>query len=1196
MNTNTPEAIIDTTAPESEEKPRSSRARLIGIFLAAVGFIVLLVVGVAYYAYITYLDPAALKKQVETSAGLALGLPVSVGEVSLRWPTITMTGMRVGDPASRTLPLVEIGMAAATPDFFELLSGKVMLESVFVSSVSAKLTRAEDGSVVLPPGMTAASGAKPAEPSAGIDFDVRGLPLRQLEIEQVRVSLDDLAAKKAFAAVMPHLLVKKSLSGTALPIDTKITVEGIGNVAIKGELRPPEKLQAKIHIEGIEVGTLRQVLPASVELPAGLGVASLLADVVLTGSGRLSVRNVSLKCTPDIDVKGEFEAASLSPLQGSATIALEPLPVKRLMELAGKYLPPMPDVKIDEGRLGGEVRFGIAGGEMRDISAWAKPQGLVVRHAMLPAPLKLAQGGVKYDEGRVEWEKLAAEIRGITVKSDAGKVDIAKMTGRGDLSIRLDMSVLTGDLKKFIPEAVLRAKPEGTAAFTGSVEIDADGPTLTGELEGGSIRAVPAPGMSPVKLDALKLTLTRVNAKSGTIAVRECKGSALGMTATLQGSVKNGADPSFDLKANATADLAALKEALPIENALFKKQARLSGTAVVDATIGGSLKKPQPAGKLELTNVDFSIAAHGVHVTGISGTAAIDPDKITIGRLAANIFGGKLAIAGSLADYLEKPRVAASGTLHNADLGEIRTLIASNVPDFPADLGFNGRADLDIVVKGSADQPEFSGNAVLAGAGLTHPAILRPIRGIVGPIRFDQRGLTTEGLQMGWGSSTVRLVGRMESWSGFKMAFQYDVQPLDLTDIGEFFLAGTGYRAQGSGTGAGKISGPIAKIVVDGAAKLPSGVFEAPVSKGGSTFKFPFTDLTAPFRFTDGILAITGARANLFSGEMTASGKVFVRETPIRFGFDTRVKSLQTQEFLATNTTMKNVLQGGLDMSFIATGTTVGLNSLDGASTMSMASGSYKAPPVAAQIFNAVDLSQLSSGVVKSLQGHFVFKNGRMNSDDLVFKSPFGQLSYKGSVGLDTTLDGTANLVLPREICQGSKVLRDLVGNQPSLEIPVGVRGSLLSPGVDLRLDKLLKKAAENKAKDALMDILGGKKEQAPQPVASGTTGAAAPEAKKKGIGDILGGELGKILGGKKPAQEPVQPHPAPVATAPAPAGVTGAAQPASSPVVVTGTAQPASAPAPVVATQPKPLPPEKQIKKELKDIEKDLKKLFKFK
>ncbi|HQG27333.1 MAG TPA: AsmA family protein, partial [Candidatus Ozemobacteraceae bacterium] len=234
MNTNTPEAIIDTTAPESEEKPRSSRARLIGIFLAAVGFIVLLVVGVAYYAYITYLDPAALKKQVETSAGLALGLPVSVGEVSLRWPTITMTGMRVGDPASRTLPLVEIGMAAATPDFFELLSGKVMLESVFVSSVSAKLTRAEDGSVVLPPGMTAASGAKPAEPSAGIDFDVRGLPLRQLEIEQVRVSLDDLAAKKAFAAVMPHLLVKKSLSGTALPIDTKITVEGIGNVAIKG--------------------------------------------------------------------------------------------------------------------------------------------------------------------------------------------------------------------------------------------------------------------------------------------------------------------------------------------------------------------------------------------------------------------------------------------------------------------------------------------------------------------------------------------------------------------------------------------------------------------------------------------------------------------------------------------------------------------------------------------------------------------------------------------------------------------------------------------------------------------------------------------------------------------------------------------------------------------------------------------------
>lgn len=1191
MNTNTPEAIPETAAHEGEEKPRSSRARLIGIFLAAVGGIVLILVGAAYYAYITYLDPAALKKQVETSAGQALGLPVSVGEVSLRWPTVTMTGLRVGDPASEAQPLVEIGLVAATPDFFELLSGKVMLESVFVSSVSAKLTRSADGAIVLPPGMTAAPGAKPTEPSAGIDLDVRALPLRQLEIEQVRLSLSDLASKKTFVAVMPHLAVKKSLSGTALPIDTKITVEGIGNIAIKGELQPPEKLQAQIHIEGIEVGTLRPLLPPSVELPAGLGVVSLLADVALTSAGRLSVRNVSLKCTPDIDVKGEFEAASLSPLQGSASITLEPLPVKRLMELAGKYLPPMPDVKIDEGRLGGEVRFGIAGGEIRDVSAWAKPHGLTVRHAMLPAPLKLAQGSVKYDEGRVEWEKLAAEMRGITVKSDGGKVDIAKMTGRGDLSVRLDLAALTTDLKKFVPESVLRAKPEGSAAFTGNIEIDADGPTLTGELEGESIRAVPAPGMAPVKLDALRLTLTRVNAKSGTIAIRECKGNALGMTASLQGSVKNAADPVFDLKANAVADLAALKEALPIENALFKKQAKLSGTAVVDATIGGSLKKPQPAGTLELKNVDFTIAARGVHVAGVSGAASIDPRRISIDRLGANVFGGKLAISGSLADYLEKPRVSASGTLHNADLGEIRSLIASNVPDFPSDLGFNGRADLDIVIKGAADQPEFSGNAVLAGAGLTHPAILRPIRGIVGPIKFDQRGLTTEGLQMGWGSSTVRLVGRMESWSGFKMAFQYDVQPLDLTDIGEFFLAGTGYRAHGSGTGAGKISGPIAKIVVDGAAKLPSGVFEAPVSKGGSPFKFPFTDLTAPFRFTDGILAINGARAKLFSGEMTASGKVFVRETPIRFGFDTRVKSLQTQEFLSTNTSMKNVLQGGLDMNFVATGTTVGLNSLDGNSSMTMASGSYKAPPVAAQIFNALDSSQLSSGIIKSLQGRFIFKNGRMNSDDLVFKSPHGQLSYKGSVGLDTTLDGTANLVLPREICQGSKVLRDLVGNQPTLEIPVSVRGSLLSPGIDLRLDKLLKKAAENKAKDALMGILGGKKEQAPQPVASG---AAAPEPKNKGIGDILGGELGKILGGKKPAQEPVQPQPVPAATTPAPAGVTGAAQPSASPAPVASA--PVAVPAPVAATESKPLPPQKQIKKELKNIEKDLKKLFKFK
>lgn len=1184
MTNNFPEAISETTSHENEEKPRSSRARLIGIFLGAIGFIVLLLCGAIYYAYVNYLDPAALKRQVEENAGKILGMPVSVADVSLRWPTITMTGLRVGDSASESLPLVEIGMVAATPDMFELLSGKVMLDSVFVSSVSVKLTRAADGTFVLPPSRTPAVGVTPTGKGAVIDLDVRGLPLRQLEIEQVRLTLNDLASKKTFAAVMPRFAVKKSLSGVALPLETEIAVDGFGTIALKGELQPPEKLQMKFTLDGVNIEKLRPLLPATIELPAGLGLANLSGDVTLLSSGKLSVHGIVLKCAPDIAVTGEFDADRLSPLQGSASIVLEPLPVKRLMALAGKHLPPMPDVKIDDGRLGGEVRFSIIDGQVRDVSAWAKPQGLVVRHSALPAPLKLAQGGLKYGDGLFEWEKLAAEIRGISVKSDRGKVNVEKKTGRGDLSIRMEMSALTGDLKTFVPDSVLRVKPEGVAVFTGSVEIDEAGPMLTGELVGENLRGVPAAGMAPVKLDNVRLMLSGVSAKAGTIAIRECKGSALGMTVALQGSVKNGTDPAFDLKANASVDLAALKEALPIENALFKKQARLSGTALLDATIGGSLKKPLPSGKLELKNVDFELAARGIHVSGISGVASVDPQRITINTLNAKLFGGKLAIAGSLGDYLGKPQVNASGTLQNSDLGEIRSLIAGNVPDFPAELGFSGRADLDVVIKGSAEQPDFSGTAVLAGAGLNHPAILRPLKGIVGPIKFDQRGLTTEGLQMGWGSSTVRLVGRMESWSGFKMSFQYDVQPLDLTDIGAFFLADTGYRAEGSGTGAGRISGPIAKIVVDGVAKLPSGKFEAPVSKGGSNFKFPFTELQAPFRFTDGILTVSGARAKLFSGDLTASGKVFVRETPIRFGFDTRMKSLQTQEFLSTNTTMKNVLSGGLDMNFIATGTTLGLNSLDGSSAMTMASGSYTAPPVAAQIFNALDSSQLSSGLIKSLQGHFVFKNGRMNSDDLVFKSPHAQLSYKGSVGLDTTLDGTANLVLPREICQGSKILRDLVGNQPSLEIPVGVRGSLLSPGIDLRLDKLLKKAVENKAQDALMNILtGGKSEQ--KPVASGTAAPAQTSEKNplQGLGDILGGDLGKILGGKKTPQEPAPPPTAP-------AGVSGSAQPAPT---TPGTPAPATASAPV--PQPKPLSPDKQIKQDLKNIGKDLKNIFKF-
>ncbi|HNW33458.1 MAG TPA: AsmA family protein, partial [Candidatus Ozemobacteraceae bacterium] len=196
-----PTALPDPIDHEPEEKPRSMRARLIGIGLGAIGLFVLLALGAVYYAYTTYLDPVALKRQLEEKAGQALGMPVTVAEISLKWPTITMKGLRVGDPASGSLPFVEIGMAAATPDFFELLTGNVMLESVFVSSASARLTRGVDGAFILSARPATAGSVSKSGTDAG--FDVRGLPLRVIEIEQVRFSIDDLVSKKTFNGSVP---------------------------------------------------------------------------------------------------------------------------------------------------------------------------------------------------------------------------------------------------------------------------------------------------------------------------------------------------------------------------------------------------------------------------------------------------------------------------------------------------------------------------------------------------------------------------------------------------------------------------------------------------------------------------------------------------------------------------------------------------------------------------------------------------------------------------------------------------------------------------------------------------------------------------------------------------------------------------------------------------------------------------------
>ena len=429
--------------------------------------------------------------------------------------------------------------------------------------------------------------------------------------------------------------------------------------------------------------------------------------------------------------------------------------------------------------------------------------------------------------------------------------------------------------------------------------------------------------------------------------------------------------------------------------------------------------------------------------------------------------------------------------------------------------------------------------------------MLRPIENIHGPIQFNNAGLNTSGLKADWGKSQATVTGTMKNWAKFITDFKFVVTPLDVTDVAGFFLKDTGYKVEGSGTGNGSITGAVAEIKVDGVASVPAGLFAAPVSEKGDLFKFPFKALQARAVYHAGVLTVSSATMELFSGKVNASGKVFVDKDPIAFEFDTKINQLMTEQFLAENTKYKDILRGGLDGTFAAKGNTTGLVSLNGNASLAMQKGHYNSPPFVRQIADQLNAPQLASGPIDNAAGEYLINGGRINAKNMMGKSKDGKVTFLGSVGLDATLDGEAQIQLTRAACQQSNVLKQLVGNSEYLDIPVTLKGSFMSPSVGLPLDRMLKDVAEKRAKETVQK-----------------------EAEKA---------LGKLFGIKGGGSTP-----APVASAP----------------VETAPAAPAGTPAPETASQTvQPVPqepqsPQKKIENKIKDVGKELKNLkniFKF-
>lgn len=1164
-----------------EQAPKGS---WLGCILGVLILGTLVALGGTYYIYSRYLDGAALKTQFEQQVSEALGLPVRVESIQLQFPTVNFSGISIGSASSASdLPNGTIYQLSATPDLWDLFGGKVVFENISIASANIRLTRGPAGINLGPRAGAGSTPVSPAPPSG----ETSAFPLRNLEALNISVIINDLTRGKTFAVSLAKGEISRALVSQGIPISLDGKLENLGTFAVTGNLHWPGRIEAKCALTNLNQKEILSLFPDKAsQVPNDIDLERVSANLDLSDTGKVSITDLVLTAKPGISLKGSFQADSLSPLNGKASVAFEPMPLSGILSLAKAYLPDSAkNFQIQGGKSGGGLNITFAGGVMQVEKAWAKPEDIRLTTAHLGSPLENLSGEISYSGGQLTWENLEAKLSGIKAYSQKGNLSPADdFKGQGDLSLKVEAEPALRSLKKHLPLEVERLQLGGSLDFAGKVHLRGAASTLNGSVNLAKLKFVTPTGNFPVEVESGQAKLTDAGPLSGKIQIEEFSGKILGTTLKVKGFIENGPDPKFDLEADADLDLHNLHASLPIENQVFKKESKIAGRAIVSAKAKGSLKKPVVEGSVQLVNASFAMPSRNIGFSEISGSVLGDMKSARVSKLSAKVAGGKLTLDGKVENYSD-PILSTTGTLTGANLGEIRTFLGNNFPTFPKELDVSGHADLELSIQGRAAEPKIQGTAVLAGTKLSHPVLMRPLVQMVGPIKFDNKTIQTEQLQLNWGSSTVRLVGKVEDLATFKLNFGYSIQPLDLTDISQFFLAPTGYKATGTGVGSGEIKGPLEKMVISGTAAMAAGQFEAPISKSNpQTFKFPFTDLAAPYHFTQGVLTLKDMTLKIFNGTLQGSGKVFVKETPIRFSFDSKVTNLETQAFLALNTTKKDVLSGPIDLSFKSEGNATGLESMNGGWSLNMKKGRYQAPPVMAQILGMLNASNLASGDLTGVQGYFKFERGKMQSDDLLFKSPFGTANYKGTVGLDTSLSGTFYLNLTEQACKGSPILQQISSDGKGAEIPVGVKGTLLSPSIDLKLEKLLENAAKKQVKNLLKDALLGK--EAPASPASGTQ-TAPPKTKKDPGKILLEGILGNLGGKEKPAPAPPPQPPAPTPTPPQ--GQTPAPAPA-----------PQTPPAPTVAPTPvasptEPLSPDKQIKKDLKKIGKDLKKIFKF-
>jgi len=261
----------------------------------------------------------------------------------------------------------------------------------------------------------------------------------------------------------------------------------------------------------------------------------------------------------------------------------------------------------------------IADGYRVALDSFRLTQGQLAASLARPAELTVANEAVSFS--------------GIELAVGSGRISATGSAGQS-LDIALDVTALPLNIANtIVPHLGLAGTVSGTAQISG----EASDPRASFSVEASGINAAAISefGIAPLSLSA------QGSFAGNTITLSQARANGSGgLSATAQGTIPlEGAGLNIAVNGSAPLSLA--------NRFVADRGAQVSGTATLNARVTGRIDNPQFSGTVSVANGEFIDPGLALRLVGITGSAALTADRVTINTLTANLAtGGSVSASG----------------------------------------------------------------------------------------------------------------------------------------------------------------------------------------------------------------------------------------------------------------------------------------------------------------------------------------------------------------------------------------------------------------------------------------------------------------------------------------------------------------------------------------------------------------------